>query len=59
MIMGGTLFRREILSILSLSLPLAEIVNVVVTSTVKTYATFLVWLSLAFASPSLALSGLR
>jgi hypothetical protein len=38
---------------------LSEIVNVVVTSTVKTYATFLVWLSLSFASPSLALSGLR
>ena len=36
-----------------------EIVNVVVASTVKTYATFLVWLSISLASPSLVLSGLR
>ncbi|MCX7083324.1 MAG: hypothetical protein NT008_08190 [Methylococcales bacterium] len=38
---------------------LSEIVNVVVASTVKTYATFLAWLSISWTSPSLALSGLR
>ena len=38
---------------------LSEIVNVVVDSTVKTYATFLAWISIFLASPSLVLSGLR
>jgi hypothetical protein len=36
-----------------------EIVNVVVASTVKTYATFLIWISISLASPSFTLSGLR
>ena len=36
-----------------------EIVNVVVASTVKTYATFLIWISISLASSSFTLSGLR
>ena len=39
--------------------PIAEIVNVVVASTVNTYATFLVCISLSLALPSFVLSGLR
>ena len=37
----------------------AEIVNVVVASMVKIYATFLAWVSISLALPSFALSGLR
>ena len=36
-----------------------EIVNVVVASMVKIYATFLAWVSISLALPSFALSGLR
>lgn len=38
---------------------MAEIVNVVVASMVKIYATFLAWVSISLALPSFALSGLR